>query len=187
MQKKTLFITGIILAIVLVVGLIIIFNGKNKTETNFKTTEDIVQMMNTIKKVDTLPDLETHELNLNELDSVKSYTGLKSTDLIDSVVVNEPAMGSQAYSVLAINVKNINDVESIKQEIFDNINMNKWLCVSADKLVITNTNNLIFVVMTSNDWFEDSYNAYKKYVNNEIGKELEKEAEEIELPPEVIQ
>lgn len=187
MKKKTIFIIGIIVVIALVIGVIIMLGKGDSAGAKFKTTEDIVSMMNEIKKSNTLPDLETHELNLDEIDSVKAYTGLNSTDLIDSIIVNEPAMGSQAYSVLAIKVKNMSDVEKVKQEVFDNIDMNKWLCVSADKLVVTNTGDLIFVVMTSNDWFDDSYNAYKKYVNNEIGEELEKEAEEIELPPEVIQ
>lgn len=186
-KKKTLFILALIAVSILIIGLIFIINNNNTSNFSFKTEEDIVKMMNKIKKVDTLPDLETHTLNLEDLDSITAYTGLKSIDLIDSIVVNEPMMGSQAYSVLAIKVKNKSDVENVKQEIYDNINMNKWVCVSADKLVITNTENLIFVVMTSNDWFDDSYKAYKEYVNNNIGKELEKEVEEIELPPEVLQ
>ena len=57
----------------------------------------------------------------------------------------------------------------------DNINMNKWICVSAEKLYITNNGNVIFLVMSSEEIAKPVYENFKKYVNNEIGKELETE------------
>ena len=64
--------------------------------------------------------------------------------------------------------------------------MRKWICVSAEQLYITNNGNLIFLVMSSDDWAKPVYENFKKYVNNEIGKELQKKSneEDIELPPE---
>ena len=73
-----------------------------------------------------------------------------------------------------------------KKEIFDNIDMRRWICVSAEKLYITNYENVIFLVMSSEEWAKPVYEEFKKYVENDIGKELEKtEEENIELPPEL--
>ena len=46
--------------------------------------------------------------------------------------------------------------------------------LSASNLYITNNGNLIFMVMSSDDWAKPVYDNFKKYVNNNIGKELEK-------------
>ena len=69
----------------------------------------------------------------------------------------------------------------------DNIDMRRWICVSAEQLYITNSGNLIFSVMADKDIAKTVYNDFKKYVNNNIGKELEKSnnEENIELPPEM--
>ena len=52
--------------------------------------------------------------------------------------------------------------------------MNRWICVSAEKLYITNNGNTIFAVMASNDWATPVYEEFVKYVDNNIGKTLDK-------------
>ena len=136
---------------------------------------------------DILPELETMKINVKNIDEVTSYTGLKTNDGIESITVSVPVMTSQAYSVAIVKVKDNVDVEKIKQEMLDNIDMRRWICVSAEQLYITNSGNLIFSVMADKDIAETIYNDFKKYVNNNIGKELEKsnDEENIELPPEM--
>ena len=75
-------------------------------------------------------------------------------------------------------VKDNADVEKIKQEMLDNIDMRRWICVSAEQLYITNSGNVIFSVMADKDIAKAVYNDFKKYVNNNIGKELEKSNDE---------
>ena len=106
---------------------------------------------------------------------------------IESIVVSVPMMTAQAYSVAVVKVKDNADVEKIKQEMLDNIDMRRWICVSAEQLYITNSGNVIFSVMTDKDIAKAVYDDFKKYVNNNIGKELEKsnDEENIELPPEM--
>lgn len=45
---------------------------------------------------------------------------------------------------------------------------------SAEKLYITNSKNIIFSVMGKSDVAQEAYQGFKKYVYDEIGKELEK-------------
>ena len=64
----------------------------------------------------------------------------------------------------------------------DNIDMRRWICVSAEQLYITNSGNVIFSVMADKDIAKAVYNDFKKYVNNNIGKELEKSNDEEKYP-----
>ena len=75
-------------------------------------------------------------------------------------------MSSQAYSFVAVKFKNGVNIEKVKEEMYNNIDMNKWLCVSADVLHLTNYGNTIIYVMSEEDWAKPVYDAFKRYVNN---------------------
>ena len=74
----------------------------------------------------------------------------------------------------------------MKQEILNNIDMNKWICVSAEKLYITSYNDVIFVVMSYTEYSDKIYDKFSRYVNNKQDEKLVKEASEIELPDEML-
>ena len=109
---------------------------------------------------------------------------LKSNENIETLVISTPFINAQAYSLAVLKVNDKANVEQIKQEIYDNIDMRKWVCVSAEKLYITNCDNVIFVIMSSEEWAKPVYEEFKKYVENDIGKELEKTeaAEDFSIP-----
>ena len=187
-KKQNILVIALILLAVILFGIIILVSGKENT-SSLETTKDIIKMINLINKdnKNVLPELETMKINVKNIDEVTSYTGLTSNDDIESIVVSVPLITSQAYSVAVVKVKDTADVEKIKQEMLDNIDMGRWICVSAEQLYITNSGNVIFSVMTDKDIAKAVYDDFKKYVNNEIGKELEKANDEgsIELPPEM--
>jgi len=187
-KKQNILVIALILLAVISFGIIILVSGKENT-SSLETTKDIIKMISIINKdnKNVLPELETMKINVKNIDEVTSYTGLKSNDDIESIVISVPLITSQAYSVAVVKVKDTADVEKIKQEMLDNIDMGRWICVSAEQLYITNSGNVIFSVMTDKDIAKAVYDDFKKYVNNEIGKELEKTNDEgsIELPPEM--
>ena len=187
-KKQNILVIALILLAVISFGIIILVSGKENT-SSLETTKDIIKMISIINKdnKNVLPELETMKINVKNIDEVTSYTGLKSNDDIESIVVSVPLITAQAYSVAVVKVKDTADVEKIKQEMLDNIDMGRWICVSAEQLYITNSGNVIFSVMTDKDIAKAVYDDFKKYVNNEIGKELEKTNDEgsIELPPEM--
>ena len=188
MKKQNIFIIGLILLAVISFIIFMLVSGSGN-KGNVETPKDINDIINTINKnnKNVLPELETMKVDINNIDEVTSYTGLKSNDEIKSIVVSVPLITAQAYSVAIVRVKDNADVEKIKQEMFDNIDMRRWICVSAEQLYITNSGNVIFSVMADKDIAETVYNDFKKYVNNNIGKELEKSNNEgnTELPPEM--
>ena len=191
MKKQKIFIIGLVLLAVISFIIFILVSGsgnKGNVETP-KAINDINDIINTINKnnKNVLPELETMKVDIKNIDEVTSYTGLKTNDGIESIVVSVPLITAQAYSVAIVKVKDNADVEKIKQEMLDNIDMGRWICVSAEQLYITNSGNVIFSVMADKDIAKAVYNDFKKYVNNNIGKELEKsnDEENIELPPEM--
>lgn len=188
MKKQNILIIGLILLAVISFIIFILVSGSHN-KGNHETSKDINNIINTINKnnKDLLPELETMKIDVKNIDEVTSYTGLKTNDDIESITVSVPLITAQAYSVAIVKVKDSADVEKIKQEMLDNIDMRRWICVSAEQLYITNSGNLIFSVMADKDIAETVYNDFKKYVNNNIGKELEKsnDEEDIELPPEM--
>lgn len=188
MKKQNILVIALILLAVISFGIIILVSGK-ENKSSLETTKDIIKMISIINKdnKNVLPELETMKIDVKNIDEVTSYTGLTSNDDIESIVVSVPLITAQAYSVAVVKVKDTADVEKIKQEMLDNIDMGRWICVSAEQLYITNSGNVIFSVMTDKDIAKAVYDDFKKYVNNEIGKELEKTNDEgsIELPPEM--
>lgn len=188
MKKQNIFIIGLILLAVISFIIFILVSGSGN-KGSVDTPKDINDIINTINKnnKNVLPELETMKVDIKNIDEVTSYTGLKTNDGIESIVVSEPLITSQAYSVAIVKVKDNADVEKIKQEMLDNIDMRRWICVSAEQLYITNSGNVIFSVMADKDIAKAVYNDFKKYVNNNIGKELEKSnnEENIDLSPEM--
>lgn len=186
-KQNILIICLILLAVISFIIFILVLGGGNKG--SLKTSKDINNIINTINKnnKNILPELETMKIDIKNIDEVTSYTGLKTNDGIESIIVSVPVMTAQAYSVAVVKVKDNADVEKIKQEMLDNIDMRRWICVSAEQLYITNSGNVIFSVMADKDIAKAVYNDFKKYVKNNIGKELEKsnDEENIELPPEM--
>ena len=187
-NKKNIIIGCLIGGLVVLSGVIFAITSNKESETNetLQTAGDIKKMLKTIYKnlADELPELTTEEINLKESELVESLTGLKSTDDINTLVVSEPVMGSQALEVAVIKTKEKTDNEAMMQNIKDNVDMSRWICVSAEKLYIVNSGDVIFMVMADSDWAKSIYDEFVKYMDNKVGKTLEKGATLEELPDE---
>lgn len=191
MKKQTIIaiVIAVIAVLAIITGIVIWNNQKSNEGTTIETASQMKEMFKSIynKLGDELPDLETQKIDVSDASMVKAYTGLQSNENVETIVVSEPSMSSQAFSAVAVKVKAGANVENMKQEMLDNIDMAKWICVSASNLYITNSGNTIFMVMSDEDWAKPVYEAFKEYVNNKIGKELDKISSDadIELPPEM--
>lgn len=168
MKKNILLYGSIIIALLIV--LVLIFT--NKSNGTLNDTNSMKSGLKTIYKGLSLPELDIKVLKSDN--DIKGYTNLENVDDIEAVVASEPLINAQAYLALLIKVKDQANVEKVKEDLYNSIDMNRWICVSADKLYITNNGNTIFLVMSEEDWAKEVYNSFKNYVNNNIGKELEK-------------
>ena len=186
--KKNIIMGCLIGGLVVLAGVIFVVTSHKESKTNetLQTAGDIKKMLKTIYKnlANELPELTTEEINLKESELVESLTGLKSTDDINTLVVSEPVMGSQALEVAVIKTKEKTDITSMMQNIKDNVDMGRWICVSAEKLYIVNSGDVIFMVMADNDWAKSIYDEFVKYMDNKVGETLERGATLEELPDE---
>lgn len=190
MKKNLIYIIiGVIVIVGIIVGILFVMQNKKSKGLKLETTAEMKAMFEKIYSDlgNTLPSLETSEIDVNDANLVTIYTGLKSNKDIEAVVVSEPLMNAQAYSAVAVKVKDGADIETMKKEMLDNIDTNKWICVSAEKVYATNSGNIIFLVMSDEEWAKPVYENFKKYANNETGKELERTEDfgDVELPPEM--
>lgn len=187
-NKKNIIIGCLIGGLVILAGVIFVVSSNKESKTNetLQTAGDIKKMLKTIYKnlANELPELTTEEINLKESELVESLTGLKSTDDINTLIVSEPVMGSQALEVAVIKTKEKTDVEAMMQNIKDNVDMSRWICVSAEKLYVVSSGDVIFMVMADSDWAKSIYDEFVKYVDNKVGETLEKGATLEELPDE---
>ena len=192
MKKQTIIaIVAVLIVAIIISGVIAVNNNNsgNKDSVKIESAKDMKKMFSTINSnlKEKLPSLETQEIDVSDEMQVETYTGLKSNENVEALDVSEPMMSSQAYSAVEVKVKSNADIETLKQEMLDNIDTSKWICVSASKVYVTNHDNVIFLVMADEEWAKPVYDEFKKFVNNNIGKELEKNAEEdFELPPQMI-
>ncbi len=195
MNKKVLgIILGVLLVSIVIVGTMLTVSKPQEDNTSLvkiETEKDLKKAIEKVHKNTTseLPDLETMTISVNDEYQFSNYTGLSSNKDIESLVVSIPTINAQPYEAAIIKVKAGADIEKIKQEILDNIDMNMWICVSADTLYVTNYKDVIFLVMSEKDWAKSVLESFKAYVGEKnIGKVLEKtqDFEDIELPPEII-
>lgn len=189
-MKKTTKITIIIIAIIAVIAVIagvIAINSKPKTNLQtINSAEDLATLIEKIYEGQTIkmPMLMTQTIDASDNDAVKAATGLENANNLEYVVTSEPMMTSQAYSLVLVKVKNGVDANAVAKTMNENIDSRKWICVSAEKVYTTSSNNVVCLVMSSEEIAKPIYEKFKTLAGN-IGEEYEKTEQEAELPPEM--
>lgn len=187
MKKNIIIVVFVaILVIGLIVGSIMFFKkGDNEEQPQaaikIETEQDMKDLIENIytKVGDQIPNTMTIDVDKEDEFALSSYTGLSNAENIDFIVASEPMMSSQAYSFVLVKVTDGADVDAIKQEMFDNINTRKWICVSAEKLYVTNSGNLICLIMSSSEWADPVYSEFKNIAGGSLGEELTRTEEEV--------
>ena len=73
--------------------------------------------------------LETTELDLSDGDMFTAVTGLADSDKVKEAAYSESMMGSQAYSLVVVRVKQSKYAADVADEMLNGINPAKWICV----------------------------------------------------------
>ena len=85
------------------------------------------------------------------LESITYYTGLEDASRISEIAISEPMMG-QAYSLVVVRVTNPEDAAAVAQEMYDNIDQRKWVCVEADTKVAAYWEDVVLFFMVNSDF-----------------------------------
>jgi len=86
-------------------------------------------------------------VDLADNDSVFYFTGLSSAENITDVCVYEPMMGSQAFSLVMVRTAEGADPKTVAQEMKDNIDPRKWICVGADEIMAAGYSDTVLFIM----------------------------------------
>lgn len=118
-------------------------------------------------------------VDLTNTDSVKYYTGLTDTSMVKDIAVSEAMIGSQAYSLVLVQVNNASDANSVANEMLNGIDQRKWVCVEADDLQVVAQDDLVMLFMVSSELkdsvtSQDIVNAFKDVRGGEVDIELKK-------------
>ena len=105
------------------------------------------------------------------------YTGLKSAENITDIAVFEPMMMAQAFSLVMVRVAEGQDAKAVAQEMKDNIDPVKWICVQADDIDAAIYGDLVLFVMIDSSFglpAADFIGAFKTIAGGALDKELSK-------------
>mgnify|MGYP000919695608 FL=1 len=82
-------------------------------------------------------------------DRTAFYLGKEDIEF-EEALASEPIMMPSAYELTLVRVKEDADVEKIKNEIRENVDPNKWICVGVDpeNVIVDNIGNVIIVIMS---------------------------------------
>jgi len=185
MNKKVIIGIVAVLIVIAIIVSIVLIAGKNNTSKQTGIEEQTTaQMKEVFEKInknceEQLPGLEVQELDIKDEEMFTYQTGLKSNKNIETAVISQPFINAQAYLAMMVKVSKDADVEEVKKEMLDNIDMRKWVCVSAEKAWATNYGNIIFLVMSDEEWGKTTYDEFKKVIDGKVGKELERIGEQM--------
>ena len=190
MNKIVKIVIAIIVAIVIIMGVNLFRNSSPKQESNLNinNNDDLVSLINQIYSGITIemPRLQTQALDVTDANMVKTFTGLDSTENIENLVVSEPLMSSQAYSLVLVKVKDGANINEMAKAMNENIDVRKWICVSAEKVYTATSGNVICLVMTNADTAKVVYDSFRAIAGG-IEKEYERTVEEPVFPTEEIE
>ena len=134
--------------IVIIAALFACLTGCSNDSLNY-TSMQIAEKVYEGFKEDELPMLEKSDMSTmieNQLFSLENDLGIKELNY-EEATVSQPMMGSIPHSVVIIKLKDTEDAAVVTQEIKDNINPRKWVCVEAEQVYVENRGNTIIAVM----------------------------------------
>ena len=79
--------------------------------------------------------------------AVNYFTGLSSAENITDVAVYESMTGSQAFSLVMVRTAEGVDPKAVAQEMTDNIDTRKWICVGADEKLVAGYGDTVMLIM----------------------------------------
>lgn len=138
-MKKIGYVFMIIMVCFLFIGC-----GKNQSNIQEPLSDVMKKLYENISE-DEMSLLETVEVTK---ENQEYYLGNVSFNYQEALA-SEPVMSSIAHSVVLIRLKDTKNIESIKKEIKEKVDPNKWICVGVEdkNVIVVSKGNLILLVM----------------------------------------
>lgn len=155
----------------------------------FKATsaEDLTALVDKIYEGLTIemPMLMSQTVDITDTDAVNYVTGLENADDVEYIVESAPMMTSQAYSLVLVKVKDGANIEKVAKEMNEKIDARKWICVTAEKVYTTSSEDVVCLVMSNEQTAKAVYENFKTLAGT-VGEEYVRTVEDGELPADMI-
>ncbi len=131
--------------------------GKKASETQ-KGPEgslpDIIEKIYTKKDMGelALTTITQEMMDFTDPEVLKMYTGTDDTTAIKEIAVSEAMVGAIPYSLVLARVNDENKAAEVAQNMFDNIDTRKWICVEADDLKVAVCGDAVMLIMVSSEY-----------------------------------
>ena len=139
-MKKKLLIVLIAVISLFVIGC----NSNQKVEGDLA---DIMTKLYAGIKEDELPMMLSN-IELNS-ENISNYAFVEDISFKEAIA-SESMIGSIPHSIVLIRLDNDSDASSVVKKIKENANPRKWICVTADNVIVKSRGDLVILIM-SND------------------------------------
>lgn len=112
----------------------------------------------------------------------EAWLGLKSDkfeSLVSESIMYESAISPANESFCIVKLNDASKADEVKQEMFDNCNPRKWVCMSAERVVALNCGEFVMLAMASQDSCNALINTFKaEFGESNVGTVLDKTVSE---------
>lgn len=126
-------------------------SDKTPIADSMETVVNTIIEKNPVEFMGGLAPVDLTDTTEDGLWALKNYTGLSSAEKIKDVAVYEPMMGSLAFSMVLLRVNDAAETKAVAQEMKDNIDPNKWICVQADQMMVVGYCDVVMLIMLSSE------------------------------------
>ena len=116
---------------------------------NAELSDDFREGLANFETLELTEDFETAVLGTDEINYIEGIASM-------------PMMSSVAYQCVLLRVEE-DEVETVKQQINDNADLNKWICISAETMLVESRGDVVFFVMGENDIVYALNDAFQQY------------------------
>ncbi len=124
--------------------------SQDETKTYSGTLPDLINAIYANHSVD-LSLSDPTAVDLSNSDQISYYLGLTDASKLKEAYYSEALIGSQAYSLVVVRANSAKDAASVDQSMFDGINQNKWICVTANAVAAGAYGDTAMLVMANTD------------------------------------
>lgn len=105
----------------------------------------------------TIPGLISSEINADNCEYHLGKSGLE----FEEAIASEHEMSGSAYALCLVRTKEGADIDKLKEDIRDNVDPFKWVCVGVDpdNIIVDNIGDIIILIMSDTD-AEALHNAF---------------------------
>ena len=158
-------------------------NQQVQSSTTNDVSGDIVTLMTNANVMVNAPYQDYIPAEMAE-----SYVGLTQEEYeanIEEGVFYESMMSPANQSYCLLKVKEGADVAALQQKVFDNANPRKWICMTADRVLVMADDSYIMLAMGTQDACDALKTEFTTLAGSDVREALDKTVNEGEIPEDL--